>query len=94
MTLTRADIAERIVYKNAIPKELAGHFVDAFFECIAHSLETGEAVKLTGFGNFILREKDARPGRNPKTGEEVEVTARRVTTFKIGAKMKKRVCGR
>ncbi|MCR5536161.1 MAG: integration host factor subunit alpha [Succinivibrio sp.] len=92
MTLTRSDIADRIIKKNGVPKQLALEFVDAFFENISHSLEQGEECKFTGFGNFTLRLKNPRPGRNPKTGEEVEISARRVTTFKIGQKMKERVC--
>ncbi|OGV46030.1 MAG: integration host factor subunit alpha, partial [Legionellales bacterium RIFCSPHIGHO2_12_FULL_42_9] len=65
--------------------------VDEFFEIIRHSLEHGENVKLSGFGNFILRDKPERPGRNPKTGKDIPVLARRVVTFKPGLKLKNKV---
>ena len=74
MALTRADIAERLIAKSNLPKNLAQDFVDAFFEDIASTLEKGEVVKLTGFGNFELKQKKARPGRNPKTGKEVIIS--------------------
>ena len=62
-----------------------------FFEEIRVALETGDSVKLSGFGNFDLRDKNERPGRNPKTGEEIPITARRVVTFRPGQKLKARV---
>jgi integration host factor subunit alpha len=65
--------------------------VDAFFEAIKSALEGGENVKLSGFGNFQLREKNQRPGRNPKTGEEIPISARRVVTFRPGQKLRARV---
>jgi integration host factor subunit alpha len=65
--------------------------VDAFFEAIKTALEGGENVKLSGFGNFQLREKNQRPGRNPKTGEEIPISARRVVTFRPGQKLRARV---
>ncbi len=74
-----------------MPKPTAQIFVDSFFETIAETLEKGEVVKLTGFGNFELKQKNARPGRNPKTGKEVMITPRRVTTFKAGQKLRNRI---
>ena len=65
--------------------------VDLFFDEIRHSLTHNEQVKLSGFGNFDLRDKSQRPGRNPKTGEEIPISARRVVTFKPGQKLKIRV---
>jgi integration host factor subunit alpha len=65
--------------------------VETFFEEVRDALETGRNVKLSGFGNFMLRDKTQRPGRNPKTGEEIPVTARRVVTFRPGQKLKQRV---
>ena len=65
--------------------------MDAFFEAIRTALEGGENVKLSGFGNFQLREKNQRPGRNPKTGEEIPISARRVVTFRPGQKLRARV---
>ncbi len=87
--------------KNILAEELCGEFklsrsdakdlVDEFFINIKLTLESGDSVKLSGFGNFILRDKPERPGRNPKTGEEVPISARRVVTFKPGLKLKKQV---
>jgi integration host factor subunit alpha len=62
-----------------------------FFEEIRKALESGEQVKLSGFGNFDLRDKNERPGRNPKTGEDIPISARRVVTFRPGQKLKARV---
>lgn len=91
MALTRADIAERLIAKSNLPKNLAQDFVDALFEDIASTLEKGEVVKLTGFGNFELKQKKARPGRNTKTGKEVIISERRVTTFRAGQKLRNRI---
>ncbi len=91
MALTRAEITERLVTKLQMPKPTAQIFVDMFFETISETLEKGEVVKLTGFGNFELKQKNARPGRNPKTGKEVMITPRRVTTFKAGQKLRNRI---
>ena len=68
-----------------------GQFVELFFSEVRGSLENNVQVKLSGFGNFDLREKGERPGRNPKTGEEIPITARRVVTFRPGQKLKARV---
>lgn len=67
--------------------------MDAYFEVVRGALEQGEQVKLSGFGNFDLRLKNQRPGRNPKTGEEIPISARRVVTFRPGQKLKVRVEG-
>lgn len=67
--------------------------MDLFFEEIRTTLESGEQVKLSGFGNFELRDKNQRPGRNPKTGEEIPISARRVVTFRPGQKLRARVDG-
>ena len=91
MALTRAEIADRLILKQNLPKATAQEFVDCFFETIASTLEKGEVEKLTGFGNFELKLKNARPGRNPKTGQEVTITPRRVTTFKAGQKLRNRI---
>ncbi|MDQ2993635.1 MAG: integration host factor subunit alpha [Pseudomonadota bacterium] len=91
MAITKADIAERINHILGLNKREAKEVVDLFFEEIRMALERGETVKLSGFGNFKLRDKRQRPGRNPKTGKEVAVSARRVVTFSAGQKLKARV---
>ncbi|HHW7579183.1 TPA: integration host factor subunit alpha [Mannheimia haemolytica] len=91
MALTKIEIAENLIEKFGLEKRVAKQFVELFFEEIRSSLENGEEVKLSGFGNFSLREKKARPGRNPKTGENVAVSARRVVVFKVGQKLRERV---
>ena len=91
MSLTKADIADRLFEEVGLNKREAKEFVDAFFEAIKEALEGGENVKLSGFGNFQLREKNQRPGRNPKTGEEIPISARRVVTFRPGQKLRARV---
>ena len=72
-------------------KREARELVDVLFEDLRAALVSGEQVKLSGFGNFDLRDKNERPGRNPKTGEEIPITARRVVTFRPGQKLKARV---
>jgi len=89
--LTKADIADLLVQRKIMQKYDAKKFVDEFFEELRSALESGISVKLSGFGNFELRDKAARPGRNPKTGEEIPITPRRVVTFKPGQKLKARV---
>ncbi|MBQ4832201.1 integration host factor subunit alpha [Pseudoalteromonas sp. MMG010] len=91
MALTKADIAEHLFEKLGINKKDAKDLVEAFFEEIRSALEKGEQVKLSGFGNFDLRDKKERPGRNPKTGEDIPISARRVVTFRPGQKLKTRV---
>jgi len=91
MALTKADMAEYLFEELGLNKREAKDIVEMFFEKIRAALERGEQVKLSGFGNFDLREKRQRPGRNPKTGEEIPITARRVVTFRPGQKLKSRV---
>ncbi len=91
MSLTKAEIANRLFDEVGLNKREAKEFVDAYFEEIRAELESGENVKLSGFGNFQLREKNQRPGRNPKTGEEIPISARRVVTFRPGQKLRARV---
>ncbi|QJD31094.1 integration host factor subunit alpha [Methylococcus geothermalis] len=93
MALTKADMVERLFAELDMNKRDAKELVDQFFEIIKASLESGRSVKLSGFGNFDLRDKRQRPGRNPKTGEEIPITARRVVTFKAGQKLKATVEG-
>jgi integration host factor subunit alpha len=91
MALTKADFAERLFEELGLNKREAKEIVELFFEEIKSSLERGQQVKISGFGKFELRDKNSRPGRNPKTGEEIPITARRVVTFRSGQKLKARV---
>lgn len=88
MALTKNDMMERLIVELELQRKDAKDLVDEFFEEIKLALGRGESVKLSGFGNFDLRDKTERPGRNPKTGEEIPITARRVVTFKSGQKLK------
>ncbi|WNO07835.1 integration host factor subunit alpha [Teredinibacter sp. KSP-S5-2] len=90
-SLTKADIAEKLFEELGFNKREAKELVELFFDEIRIALENNEQVKLSGFGNFDLRDKKQRPGRNPKTGEEIPITARRVVTFRPGQKLKARV---
>ena len=89
--LTKADLAEQLFDQLGLTKREAKEVVELFFEEISRSLEDNVQVKLSGFGNFELKEKKERPGRNPKTGEDVPISARRVVTFHAGQKLKARV---
>jgi integration host factor subunit alpha len=91
MSLTKADLAATLFDEVGLNKREAKEFVDAWFEAIREGLEKGDHVKLSGFGNFQLRDKSERPGRNPKAGEEIPISARRVVTFKPGQKLRARV---
>jgi integration host factor subunit alpha len=87
-TMTKAELAEALFDRLGLNKREAKDMVDGFFDEIRQALERGESVKLSGFGNFQLRDKPQRPGRNPKTGEEIAITARRVVTFHASQKLK------
>ncbi len=91
MALTKADMAESLFNKLGLTKRESRKLVDSYFEELIASLAVGENVRLSGFGNFDLRDKAERPGRNPKTGEIIPITARRVVTFNAGQKLKARV---
>ncbi|MGA8259252.1 MAG: integration host factor subunit alpha [Arenicellales bacterium] len=91
MAVTKADLADTLFNELGLNKREAKEFVELFFEKIREALEAGDSVKLSGFGNFGVREKNSRPGRNPKTGEEIPISARRVVTFKASQKLKDRV---
>lgn len=84
-------MAEELYQRLGLNKREAKDLVEQFFEEIRNALEGGHNVKLSGFGNFSLRDKSERPGRNPKTGEEIPVSARRVVTFRPGQKLKARI---
>jgi integration host factor subunit alpha len=91
MALTKAEMAQRLFEDVGLNKREAKEFVEIFFDVIRDALEKGHQVKLSGFGHFGLRQKNQRPGRNPKTGEEIPISARRVVTFRAGQKLKARV---
>ena len=88
MALTKVNMAEYLFKELGLNKREAKDVLELFFEEIRLALEAGEQVKLSGFGNFDLRDKTSRPGRNPKTGEVIPVSARRVVTFRAGHKLK------
>ena len=88
MTLTKAELADLLFERVGLNKREAKDMVESFFEEVRTSLEGGDSVKLSGFGNFQLRDKPQRPGRNPKTGEEIPISARRVVTFHSSQKLK------
>lgn len=91
MAVTKADFSDRLFDELGLNKKEAKEVVELFLEEIKDSLAHGEHVKISGFGKFELRDKKSRPGRNPKTGEEIPITARRVVTFKSGQKLKTQV---
>ncbi len=92
MTVTKAELAEALFEEIGLNKREAKEFVDSFFEEIRSQLQAGHEVKLSGFGNFELRIKKQRPGRNPKTRQEIPISARRVVVFRPGLKLRFR-CG-
>ena len=90
-TLTKSDMIEHLMNRLNITRQEGRCLVENFFEELSESLIKGKEVKLSGFGNFELKDKNSRPGRNPKTGEAVAVSARRVVTFKTGQKFRQKV---
>ena len=82
MNVTKADIIESVYEKVGFSKKEAAEIVEMVFDTIKETLERGEKIKISGFGNFVVRDKNARVGRNPQTGEEITISARRVLTFK------------
>ncbi|SJM96245.1 integration host factor (IHF), DNA-binding protein, alpha subunit [Crenothrix polyspora] len=91
MAITKAIFAEKLMEEMDLTKDEAKHLVELFFGKIKDTLEQGESVKLSGFGKFELRDKAERPGRNPKTGEDIPITPRRVVTLRTGNKLKSRL---
>ncbi len=91
MALTKADIAQNLSDTFGFNKRESKELVEQFYDEISEVLISGEQVKLSGFGNFELRDKAARPGRNPRTGEDVPISARRVVTFKPGQKLRAQI---
>ncbi|MDG6774115.1 integration host factor subunit alpha [Thiomicrorhabdus sp. ZW0627] len=91
MTLTKADIAQTLSDTFGFNKRESKEIVEQFYDQISEVLISGEQIKLSGFGNFELRDKSSRPGRNPRTGEDVPISARRVVTFKPGQKLRAQI---
>ncbi|NNM59766.1 MAG: integration host factor subunit alpha [Legionellales bacterium] len=91
MTLTKIQLVTMLIEKRGFKKRDAKLLVDRFYELISANLEEENTVKLSGFGNFTTRDKVSRPGRNPKTGTEVAISARRVVTFRAGNTLKKMI---
>lgn len=91
IALTKAEMVEHLYYELGLNKREAKELIEVFFETMRQALESGEQIRISGFGNFDLRRKDQRPGRNPKTGENIPISARRVVTFRPGQKLKARV---
>ena len=89
--MTKADIVEKISLMTAFTKEESSEIVERFFGIVKTTLEAGENIKIAGFGNFQVKEKAARIGRNPQTGEIIEITPRRVLTFKASQVLKKSI---
>jgi integration host factor subunit alpha len=89
--IKKADLVENLFNTLGLNKRESKEIVEALFEEIILALENGEQVKLSGLGNFKLRDKRQRPGRNPKTGKEIPVSPRRVVTFRAGQKLRNRI---
>ena len=89
MAMTRKEFSEMVEEKSPFPASKCAEFVDMVFEVMAETLERGEKIKISRFGNFVLKEKAARKGRNPQTGEKMEITARRVVKFKPSLVLRK-----
>jgi len=87
--MTKADIVETIYEKVGFSRKESAEIVDLVFDLMKETLESGEKIKVSGFGNFIIREKRSRKGRNPQTGEEIQISARRVLTFKPSQVLRK-----
>ncbi len=92
--MTKADIVEMVHEKTGFSKKESSEAVESILEVLKEKLELGDKVKLSGFGNFVIRKKDVRKGRNPKTGEEMEISARKVLTFKPSQKLKDFINGK
>ncbi len=90
-TLTKSDMIEHLMQQLSLTRQDSRCLVENFFDELSDNLIEGKEVKLSGFGNFELKDKNSRPGRNPKTGEPVDVSARRVVTFKTGQKFRQKV---
>jgi integration host factor subunit alpha len=91
--MTKADIVEVVHNRTGFSKKESSEAVESILDILKEILEEGEKIKLSGFGNFVIRSKEVRKGRNPKTGEEMEISARSVLTFKPSQKLKDHING-
>ena len=91
--MTKADIVEEVYLKIGIPKQEAARITELFLDIMKETLEKGENVKISGFGNFVVRAKRARRGRNPQTGDEITLAPRKVLTFKTSPVLKRTLNG-
>ena len=89
MAMTKAELVESLCEKTGFLRHEAAEFLEKLFAIMKETLETGEKIKISGFGNFVVREKRSRKGRNPQTGEEMAISARRVLTFKPSSILRK-----
>ncbi len=89
--MTKADIVNLVFERIGLPKNEAQEIVEAIFETVKQTLIAGESTKISGFGTFNVRKKTSRVGRNPKTGKEVEITPRRVISFKASDQVKESI---
>ncbi len=87
--MTKAELVEEVYQKIGFSKKESADMVETVFDIMKETLERGEKIKISGFGNFVVREKNTRIGRNPQTGQEIEICARRVLTFKPSQVLKK-----
>ena len=90
-TLTKADLSRHLIERLEVGKKEAGLLVNTFLESIIESLRTGEGIELRGFGSFRLRDRKARLGRNPRSGESIQVPPKRVVYFKLGKELRSKL---
>jgi integration host factor subunit alpha len=91
--MTKADLIENVYLKTGFSKKESAEIVETVFDLIKGTLEKGEKIKIAGFGNFVVKEKSTRRGRNPQTGEEIEISSRRILTFKPSQVLKSSING-
>jgi len=91
--MTKADLVENVYQKTGFSKKESAEIVETVFDLIKETLEDGEKIKIAGFGNFVVKEKATRRGRNPQTGEEIEISSRRILTFKPSQVLKNAING-
>ncbi len=91
--MTKADLIESVYLKTGFSKKESAEIVEMVFDLIKNTLEDGEKIKIAGFGNFVVKDKATRRGRNPQTGDEIEISSRRILTFKPSQVLKSAING-